>query len=697
MDLVRKKSLALICLSLFPPLLLFSDFMIALNLISFLLYLFGCSYLIGGFFAKKKIHRILSGTLLILSASSIILSVIYWFFQVNKLVIAISYGITPILVYLFSNFFLQYRDSEWSFNLNINFSNYTLLWVVTCFIYLGLFFWMYQARTGIDLSSPWSQTGKLFVLAASGTTVFLLFSLKQTLNKISKILLLILHYGLFFSVVLIIYKHGFGFDPFIHQASEKLIAQQGVITPKKPFYIAQYMIVVSWHMITDIPIDIIDSLLVPVSASTALPLVLVWKERNGLSWQAAALFPISLLSFLVVTTPFNLALLFGLIIVFFAWKNDQLQSNNIILLNLILTLFTLLIHPLVGIPIFIYLTAKIWSRKTEYDWKKNISSSFCLTTAIPIILISFLVWTNRGGFVNPLNQLEAFLQLFNQPSWYMFWQAPWYWQLIYLYKFAVVPVVILTSLFKIITTEVKDSKAMWFELFCLAGLVISSLLITTTIEVKNVISLEKNSYADRTLSLAYVLLLPYFYSVLKNIFNYLTNKNFIYHTIGVILASLALGGSLYFTYPTKDPISLPPSHSVRDEDIQAVNLIDELNQSKDYIVLTNQMVGAAALDQFGFAKYHKLDNGTSHYFYSIPAGGKLYSYFGEIVYNSVERKWIKKAMDMANVDKVYFIHTNYWYPAVELKNKLSNIADKRWKVGENGEVWIFKFKRKNSK
>jgi hypothetical protein len=685
---------------LIPTLCIFTSFPVVLDVSLFVIYLIAAGSLLGQFFENKKISQILLGVLLSLVSTTIILSVIYWLFQVNGLIVAVSYFLTPFVGYYLLKFFFDKKQVEAKTfcSLTKKFNNFSpkkehLFLLINIGAYLSLFYWVIQIRTGIDLSSPWSQTGELFLLAFSGAAMLLLFSLKENFSKIIKALLMVLHYGLFFSIAWIVYQHGFGFDPFIHQASEKWIIEHGAIQPKKPFYLGQYMLVVGWQLITGLPVDLIDSILVPLLAGSLLPLWLIWGDTDKNCWWPIAFLPVVMISFLIVTTPNNLALLFALLVIFLIWHNKDSQNIKIFLINLILVGFILVTHPLIGIPIAIYFIGTFWQEKTEYSLTKIFTSGAIISTAVPAVLLSFLLWTGRGGVLNPMINLDSFLTIFSQPSWYQYWQAPIEWQAVYLYKFVLPALVITTGLMQIIKKNWGNKKRILFEFVMLAGVIISAFLIASGIEVKNVISLEKNSYADRTIALAYVLLLPYFYSATKDIFNYVKNKDFLIETVTVGVCSLTLSLSMYFTYPTYDPVSLNPGHSVRDEDMQAVRLIDELNTNKDYIVLTNQMVGAAALDQFGFTKYHKLDNGESHYFYSIPAGGKLYEYFGEIVYNSTERKWIRQAMDQASVDKAYFVHTNYWYPAIKLKNELVEISDYYWKVGEDGEAWVFEFNR----
>ncbi|MEK7084130.1 MAG: hypothetical protein AAB932_02775, partial [Patescibacteria group bacterium] len=132
--------------------------------------------------------------------------------------------------------------------------------------------------------------------------------------------------------------------------------------------------------------------------------------------------------------------------------------------------------------------------------------------------------------------------------------------------------------------------------------------------------------------------------------------------------------------------------NVRDADIEAVHFIDEHNQGeKNYIVLTNQAVAAAALKEFGFAKYHETPSGE-HYFYSIPTGGPLYQFFRNMVYDSPKKEWMLQAMNFAGVPRAYFIHTNYWAPAGEIRDKAKIEAAAWWELG-GGRVWVYEYIR----
>ena len=65
-----------------------------------------------------------------------------------------------------------------------------------------------------------------------------------------------------------------------------------------------------------------------------------------------------------------------------------------------------------------------------------------------------------------------------------------------------------------------------------------------------------------------------------------------------------------------------------------------------------------------------------------------------MVYEEPKRQWMEEAMKFAGVKKAYFIHTNYWAPAGEIRDKAKLEADNWWELA-NGKVWIYEYILKN--
>ena len=139
------------------------------------------------------------------------------------------------------------------------------------------------------------------------------------------------------SVALFVYKIGYGFDPFIHQATERYLAEHGTITPKPFYYIGQYSWITFCNFFSHLGINLLDKILLPAMAATFLPAAIFtgmsqgFGTRNRFAKLGALLFLAIPFGSMIVTTPQGLANLFALIIIF--------------LWNFIPRLFYLFSHP----------------------------------------------------------------------------------------------------------------------------------------------------------------------------------------------------------------------------------------------------------------------------------------------------------------------------------------------------------------
>lgn len=669
-----------------------------IGLIIFFLFSLSIGYTSGKYLLSDLdiVSRTIFGVVAIYGILTIILSGIYWFFQINKVIVSASIIVlTALMAYL--NTTIKLKKPKFLRNpiKNLNYKKLLFFLMITVG-YASLFVLLFLHRSGDTIISPWIPLTWRFFILFFFTTSLLLYFLQIYKERISSYILLIFHFGIFFLIALILYKHGFGFDPFIHQATEKWIAENGYITPKKPFYIGQYMLVLFAHFATNISIHLVDSALVPVAATILIPFTVFFcmqKQNKKLTTVSVALLPILLLNQFIVTTPNNLALLFSVILLFWTWFEWGKEKIGYHLFGIILTLTTLAVHPFIGIPTSVFYFGSLFFRytslKNRINWLLYIS---VIILSLPLIMALYILFTNSGQVTNPLYQYQSFLNIFDKPHWYLFGGAEWYWQAVYyikvyFWKYLLVFLAITGFIF------VKDKKSK-FYLSTAVGLFCSSFLLATIMNFSKIISYEETVFAQRLLDLSLLTLTPGLIISIEKILNYASkriNKNQKNVVISLVSATI-LALSLYFTYPTRDAVSKYTGYNVRTADLKAVEFIDKINNKKDYIVITNQMIGAAALKEFGFAKYIKLKNGSKHYFYSIPTGGALYKkFFSKMVYKKPKRKWMKQAMNFAGTDKAYFVHTDYWYPAAKIRDEAKKYADRFWNF-EN-KVWVFEYKK----
>ena len=147
-----------------------------------------------------------------------------------------------------------------------------LVWPIAIYILLiaRSFFILIKSSSSSALISPWLVIPTNFFLVYIIATAWLLFVLNRKLQPSVKLWLLRIHYFLAFSIAFIIYQIGYGFDPFIHQATMELIDKQGYVLPKPLYYLGQYSLVVIFHKLSGISIYLLNKLLVPLLAALFL-------------------------------------------------------------------------------------------------------------------------------------------------------------------------------------------------------------------------------------------------------------------------------------------------------------------------------------------------------------------------------------------------------------------------------------------
>jgi len=232
-------------------------------------------------------------------------------------------------------------------------SPWSYLMMVAYLLFFGLTLWfLFKNSTSEAIVSPWDVVNfKFFYLYGAATLV--LFGLIVLKNKFS-LFFISAHYFLTFSVALIVYKIGFGFDPFIHLASLKVIDKFGVITPKTIYYSGQYALEIIVHKLFFIPLDFLNRILIPLLAAVILPatIYLATKDKFGDKKIAQLLLLLLLVfptSIFIMTVPQNLAYLLLLLVVILSFSTlDNLRLAAM----MILALAAIMVQPIAGLPAF---------------------------------------------------------------------------------------------------------------------------------------------------------------------------------------------------------------------------------------------------------------------------------------------------------------------------------------------------------
>ena len=305
---------------------------------------------------QGPLQRITTGLLLTLAALGTLAGIAY---RIDTLRPPIIFGISAIVPLFFWLLSWNYAPDEPTITVpsiarDRRVMTRQMLLLVLYFATLAIavsLLWV--VRTGEALRTPWGVVptpffGLIFAAALAAT------GLLGTLRNTGRFAILALLTGLCFSVATIVYRIGYGFDPFIHQATEQVIADAGSIFPKTWYYLGQYGLVVTLHTLSRIPIPIIDHLLLPVLATLAVPLAaLTFAERlspaharvSGLTALALTSVPTT---WFIVTAPQGLANLALLALIAAIALVPHPWTRGRWLLALGLVLAALITHPLAG-------------------------------------------------------------------------------------------------------------------------------------------------------------------------------------------------------------------------------------------------------------------------------------------------------------------------------------------------------------
>ncbi len=615
----------------------------------------------------------------------------YFVWQLNWLIIVSAIIFTVGLIYLFCKK-STFKKPDWG---KISFWR---LWS-GFFILFGdglILRSCILARTDEPLTSPWLVLSPaIFVIFATVTwLLFLRFSREE--DELEDLFLLSIHFFVTFSVATIIYKIGFGFDPFIHRAAETVLYKLGEIEPKQLLYTGQYVTVAALSHLTGLAVSTIDKWLVPVLSAVSLPAVMLIGLRDGYGLKAAkkwlpAFLIIPFLP-LVFTVPHNLVFLYSLWIIFF-WP-VAFVNRKVIFTLLGLGVLSLVTHPLLGLPLFLFtIFIAVWTKLKSRRPQVLVALIFLIILAVSLpasfALKNILAGLPAFASLDFWHRLDLFFGLFQDPYKHNYFPIPLFWQALYKYRIYL-PIVLSVSAFVggflFLSKELR--RKIWPLFIFVIGSLIAIFFTSTLFVFKDVISYEQNEF-----SLRYLQFLPFvswliLILVLEKLFS---GKKLTFYFLSLVF-SIMISFAWYLSYPQDNPKVVFSGPSVSAADIEAVRFIEERSAGENYLVLANQMTAAAALQEFGFAHYLSTSSGEILW-YPLPTGGELYGYFSEMAYVEPRRETIEAAMNFAGVKKGYFLVSNYWPYADWFVERANQEADNLFEV-DNGDIIILEYLKK---
>ena len=670
---------------------------------------------------SRMTKQAIAGPLLFLAFLIVAGTILYYLHGTTAVTVSI------VLVLSFGAFLKQAQSVTFSFLSRIKqwkeqtlhpfrFTKHVALALLVLFLDTTLIGFLWMKRTYELMPSPWQAVDAGFFLVFTLATILLAYTVLTSKLKTLPYVLVSVHLFTMYAVAPVLYPLGYGFDAFVHRATEAWIFENGFISPKQPYYIGQYSLVVFLAKLTGLSIFVIDVYLVPLLAAILIPFTVARsyaaRFEMPINHALVHILAIGLVPFLSfhLTTPHNLVILLSLLTVF---TTILFQKNKLTWhIPLSLTIAALVTHPLIGAPIFGFFLTAALIKHTKSTLGKRVWLALSTLGQVALLPLMFTLNNLRTGngwpiFGNPFHEIPRFFELFTRPYWYLD-NAPIFWELVYAWERMIVPIAVIIALLGFILYK-KKTEAEYLYLLTAVGLFLSAWLLRSWITFPDVVVYEQGDYPMRLVRASMLFLLPWFLYGLFRIANaFFVARDKYWRTLFVIAGACLLTVSFYFSYPQRNIKSRFPGFNVTQADFTAVEWIHNREAEKispllggteggssvavqnpniDYIVLSNQLVSSAALTNYSFAKSYQTSLGELFY-YSVPTGGPLYQQYGKMLYQGQKREYMEAAMDLVGVDTSYFVLNSYWANADEIIEGSKKTADS-WEVVGDGDVWVF--------
>lgn len=532
------------------------------------------------------------------------------------------------------------------------------------------------ASTAQSIRTPWPllPAGTLAAVAIGAMAVWALARRSRSLGIMAAFTSVSL-----LAVTLIaplLYRLGFGFDGFLHRASEQLLLATGALSPKPPYYIGMYAFVTWLARVFSLPMRSIDIFLVPL-AIMLLPLSL-WVVRSRPQFFPAFLAFLPLAPF-VATTPQSFAYLLGLIALILAL--DKQESGIHPIVPLAIGAWSLATHPLAGLPFFGGVVVLLSPPRTVWRW---IAGTFAVVS-VPLAFFlrksasATIAW-NFSNLANGNTYLAALRQSFLPPQTHVALWADWASFVSFIFPLALFASAVYG------TVRDRGRRSSWLPLSVLGACFIGAgFFLKTAGDFTFLIGYERSNYADRLFVIAQLFWLLPAAAGLSLLAERAWKKAATGMVAFLLFAAAWQAASVYLALPRHDAAAVGHGWSVGAADFDAVRFIDQDAAGKPYTVLADQSVSAAAVETFGFKRY-----AGDIFYYPIPTGGPLYEVFLRAAGKEPTRETMREAAALGKSDLVYVVLNDYWWDAQHVGEELASSTDKMRAFGD-GKDTVYKF------
>lgn len=476
----------------------------------------------------------------------------------------------------------------------------------------------------------------------------------------------------------ILFPLGFGFDPFLHRATLEHIATFGTITPKPLYYIGAYSLELVGNILLHIPLFSLDVFLAPFGFA-----VLIWIALRTKVFHPALLALLPLGAF-ISTTPQAIGFLWVLALVI-AIKNNVPKPYL-----WLFALAALAAHPLAGVPAII-LALLVSIRPIRHYPLLSVIICFTGILAIPLMFFAQQVITGMNvGF-----SWAAFTDFSRIPSLGFFsFHGNALMDTVMLFGGNLFFITVILTVIGFFGRE----RAKRFETvpYVLAAIIAfgNFVMLSLGFDFPFLISYERTDFALRLVTVSWIFLLPLASDgirVLASTFvaqKQETPKRGISteKIYGAILVTILFCANTYTSYPRHDGYARSAAFNVTAADIEIVHAITKDAGDTSYVVLGNQTLASAAIQELGFFQYYHGDI----FAYPIPTSSPLYDLFLEMIEGTPNLETVEDAKNLTGATQVYFVVHGYWWEADERINEAKKITNS-WFTSEDETVTVFVF------
>ncbi|MEI7512176.1 MAG: hypothetical protein WCK01_01810 [Candidatus Uhrbacteria bacterium] len=616
------------------------------------------------------------GLTVILAGQSIIQTLFYYLgWSLNSVTDATSLGLTLTLLIAILPEETTHEPAEVE---EVTSNKKEIIWILTLLIpSLIAFGYAIKASSGVatDLAirTPWPllPIGTLVACILPAIAAWL-----AAWKTKSRVLVTSLAALSLISVTLIaplVYSVGFGFDGFLHQASETILLNTGTLSPKPPYYIGQYVFVTWFTRLTQFNLETIDRFLVPLAAAALLFFLIPLSKK----YRA---FPVAVLLFLpiatlVVTTPQAFAYLIGLVAVITALVSRENKWHPAVPISF--AVWALCIHPLAGLPLALGCAAILFPR---LKYLFAIGAIASIPTAFAFLNTSQASITWNIANLWDAQTIQAFFSAMVPPQNRVALWADWASMVAFLS-----PWMMLIAAGVAIKHDLERRRD-WILLSILGiGMIIAGIFLKGAGEFAFLIEYERGNYADRLFVISTLFLLAPAATGVSLILERMKRAS------AITAITLLLGlfswhaAQAYNALPRFDASVASHGWSSSASDLEAVRWIDRDAGIEPYVVLANQSVSAIAVRELGFKRYAK-----DVFFYPIPTGGPLYQVFLRMVGTEINADTLHDASELGQSKLIYVVLNDYWWDASRVSESLAGLSQAQQSFG-NGADRVYKF------